>query len=469
MQFNFRGTHPEVSASSKKVIDAMVDAANGRPLPGRWGLVQSLCNVWTAAPPDPRSGPVRKALWTVKASLASVGVWSAYQESLKTVQKAKVDAFEAFREDNGLGSLRGFSSMTDLLHAASCATVPYEDLTLKDEKFYVIRKFCPPGGIPYYFKVFLSQSANEDYPSEGPLFPGGAEAEPAFRKVIRDVLWAQFRSHALRLTVQETYLVMGGFSQQSLDLSDAGAPDPYISDTSSEEWTNARVYATRCRAFMDRGLVRGVLFYGPPGTGKTSLAMNVLGDAGRVLKITSSAISRSDFTSIAGLIDVLDPRVILFDDIDRFGHSDLSAMLEYMEGLKKSPPKEGRIIVGTVNAIETLDPALLRAGRFDEVLQVPEPGAHQRVALCTHYVQFFGSKAEGLDPASLADRMDGFSPADIRSVIESVSCVGAEHLEAEIRRTRMQRTLFSGDKVLRYLSRGSKTSDDEADAVLSKD
>lgn len=450
MQFNFRSSGGTPESAKSDMIDAMVNAANGRPLPGRWGLVQALCNVWTA--PDMGTNPVRKALWTTKATLASVGVWRAYKESTKTVSQAKPDPFNEFCTEANLERPSPLHHLAELILSASKASLPYEDLTLKDERGYVIRKFIPGKGAPnFYFKLYISENGQGDYPSDGPLYAKGREAEA--RRVIRDVLWTQFKSHNIRLTVSDAPPnFMGGWSHSaSLDLADAGSPDPYISDESSDEWTNATVYAKRCRAFMSRGLVRGVLFYGPPGTGKTSLAMNVLGDAGRVLKITSSAINRSDFTNIAGLIDVLDPRVILFDDIDRFSSNDLSSMLEYMEGLKKSPPPEGRVIVGTVNAIETLDPALLRAGRFDEVLSVPEPGAAQRLALARHYVKFFGNFAAALDPATLADQMDGFSPADIRSVIESVSCVGVEHLTAEVERTKMQRTLFSGDKVLQYL------------------
>lgn len=445
MQFAFHHGTPNKDAAN--AINTMVAAANGTPLPGRWGLIQTLCNVWTANTPVPHAGQAHKALWVAKSALASVGVYQAYRENAGTVTRAKPDPFREFCKENNLDTPSPYLAMSQLILEASSG-VPYVDANLRDDKDTVVRRYTPPGGTPFYFKLFIAAEGQRAVPLDGPLFVKGAEADGL--RTIRDILWTQYRSRTLRLTVAAMPTYMGGYSDD-LDLSDAGAPDPYISDAASADWTSAHNYATRCRTFMARGFVRGVLFHGPPGTGKTSLAMSVLGDAGRILKITDSAISRSDFSHIAGLIHILDPRVILFDDIDRFSSHDLARMLEYMEDLKKNPPPEGRIIIGTVNAIDTIDPALLRAGRFDEVIHVSEPGQAKRLAIISHYITFYGEHAEGLDPTTLTAMMDGFSPADIRSVIESVSCVGAEHLEAEVDRARLQRALFAGDKVLDYL------------------
>lgn len=453
MQFNLGSNERPISASNKSIVSAMADAANGKTLPGRLGLIQSLCNVW-ASPIDSQAHRLQKVVWVARSAFASLGVWRAYQESTQTVAVTPTDPWYSFIKEHDLSGETHFD-LVDLLYTAS-KSVPYEDLSLKDTKDYIVRKFTPARGPAYYFKVFSLSDETKSYASAGPLFT--KHEVTAGGLFLQNLLWAQFASHNIRLSVNETSSM--GYAAHTFELADAGHSDPYISDTTSEEWTNARVYANRCRAFMARGLVRGVLFYGPPGTGKTSLAMNVLGDAGRVLKITASAVARSDFGSITRLIETLNPRVILFDDIDRFTSGDLSRMLEYMEQLKRNPPPEGRIIVGTVNAIEMLDPALLRAGRFDEVLAVPEPGPAQRLALTRHYITFFGNFASGLDPQALADKMDGFSPADIRSILESVSCVGAEHLEAEIARTTMQRKLFTGTKVHDYLRNVKHTEDD---------
>ena len=466
MKFNFGsqdGATP--SAYVKSTTEAMIAAANGKPLPGRLGLVQSLCNVWTAGTPDQKAGRIQKVLWATKSSLSTVGVWQAYKESLKSAAQAPRDAFFVFCEEQGIQKSSPLRTIAELvLHASQ--DIPYEDLTLKDDKCHIIRKFTPKDApdCAYYFKIYRSSESATTWPSEGPLFRLGFENKAI--NIVRGLIWNQFKSHNIRLTVAEAAPSMfEGPSGSPMELSDAGGTDPYVSDENAEEWTNADVYAKRCHAFMSRGLIRGVLFYGPPGTGKTSLAMNVLGNAGRTLKITSTAIARADFSNIARLIDVLDPRVILFDDIDRFGHGDLHAMLEYMEGLKKSPPPEGRIIVGTVNAIDTLDPALLRAGRFDEVLAVPEPGPGKRLAIVQHYLRFFSHAVSGLNAQELSDKMDGFSPADIRGVLESISCVGADYLDAEIARTRMQRGLFSGDRVSKYLSDRNNPSVDDGKVI----
>ena len=107
------------------------------------------------------------------------------------------------------------------------------------------------------------------------------------------------------------------------------------------------------------------------------------------------------------------------------------------------------VIVGTVNAIDHIDPALLRPGRFDEVHLVKEPDDAHRKSIIKHYLEKFG--VEHIDVKNTVNKTRGFSPADIREVIQSISIVDVSYIDEEIERVKLQRGLYEGDSVNEYL------------------
>ena len=142
---------------------------------------------------------------------------------------------------------------------------------------------------------------------------------------------------------------------------------------------------------------KGVLLYGPPGTGKTLLARALAGEAG----VPFFALSGSDFVEKyvgvgAGRVRELFRKarkagkcVIFIDEIDALGKrrdeaaSDerdqtLNALLSEMSGFYSG---EGIIVVAATNRAETLDPALLRPGRFDRQIEVGLPGRAERLSI----------------------------------------------------------------------------------------
>ena len=126
------------------------------------------------------------------------------------------------------------------------------------------------------------------------------------------------------------------------------------------------------------------------------------------------------------------------------------------DGRAVSPRQDGRqgriVVVGTVNAIGQLDPALLRPGRFDEVHEIPEPDADYRRLVVKHYTKKF---AASVNIDSVTERTDGFSPADVRELLLSVGTVGPQVLDVELERVRRQRGLFANDACANYLSNRS--------------
>lgn len=142
---------------------------------------------------------------------------------------------------------------------------------------------------------------------------------------------------------------------------------------------------------------RGILLYGPPGTGKTLLARALAGEAG----VPFYSLSGSDFVQMyvgVGASRIRDlfskarksgKCVIFIDEIDAMGknrsHSSsdereqtLNALLNEMSGFHDS---DGILVLAATNRIDTLDPALIRPGRFDRHIEVGLPGRDERLAI----------------------------------------------------------------------------------------
>ena len=197
---------------------------------------------------------------------------------------------------------------------------------------------------------------------------------------------------------------------------------------------------------------KGVLLYGPPGTGKTLLARALAGEAG----VPFFALSGSDFVEKyvgvgAGRVRELFRKarkagkcVIFIDEIDALGKrrdeaaSDerdqtLNALLSEMSGFYSG---EGIIVVAATNRAETLDPALLRPGRFDRQIEVGLPGRAERLSILKLH-----SAGKPLDESvcleALAARTVGFSGAGLENLMNEAALLAAsresEHIgEADV-------------------------------------
>ena len=121
-------------------------------------------------------------------------------------------------------------------------------------------------------------------------------------------------------------------------------------------------YLKRC---MDAGVARTVLFYGPPGTGKSTIARALADRLDlRTLRIRVEDIGNFDNTVIFEAIDIFKPDAIILDDLDRAMQQ--THLLETMDRFHKHI----KLVFATVNHQEQLDDALLRPGRFDEIVRI---------------------------------------------------------------------------------------------------
>ncbi|MBD8893732.1 ATP-dependent zinc metalloprotease FtsH [Roseibium litorale] len=188
---------------------------------------------------------------------------------------------------------------------------------------------------------------------------------------------------------------------------------------------------------------RGVLLVGPPGTGKTLTARAVAGEA----NVPFFTISGSDFVEMfvgVGASRVRDmfeqakknaPCIIFIDEIDAVGRhrgaglgggndereQTLNQLLVEMDGFE---PNEGIIIIAATNRPDVLDPALLRPGRFDRQIVVPNPDITGREKILKVHMRKV-PLAPDVDVKTLARGTPGFSGADLMNLVNEAALLAA--------------------------------------------
>ncbi|MCI4333024.1 MAG: AAA family ATPase, partial [Thermoplasmata archaeon] len=182
---------------------------------------------------------------------------------------------------------------------------------------------------------------------------------------------------------------------------------------------------------------RGILLFGPPGCGKTHIMRAAANELNVPMQIVNGPelVSALAGQSEAAVRDVLyrarenAPSIVFFDEIDALASKDsmktpevsraVSQFLTEMDGLR---PKDKVIIIATTNRPQTLDPALLRPGRFDKIFYVPPPDLAARQDIFRIHLK--GVPSEGaVDFGKLAGMTDGFSGADIASVVDDAKLI----------------------------------------------
>jgi SpoVK/Ycf46/Vps4 family AAA+-type ATPase len=194
---------------------------------------------------------------------------------------------------------------------------------------------------------------------------------------------------------------------------------------------------------------RGILLFGPPGCGKTHVMRAAANELNVPMQIVSGPelVSALAGQSEAAVRDVLyrarenAPSIVFFDEIDALAGREsmrtpevsraVSQFLTEMDGLR---PKDKVMIIATTNRPQTLDPALLRPGRFDKILYVPPPDETARADIFRIHLK--GVPTDGaIDTLALARLTERWSGADIANAVDEAKLIAIRtQLGAEARR-----------------------------------
>jgi len=221
---------------------------------------------------------------------------------------------------------------------------------------------------------------------------------------------------------------------------------------------------------------KGVLLVGPPGTGKTLLARAIAGEA----NVPFFTISGSDFVEMfvgVGASRVRDmfeqakknsPCIVFIDEIDAVGRhrgaglgggndereQTLNQLLVEMDGFEAN---ESVILIAATNRPDVLDPALLRPGRFDRHVVVPNPDLAGREKILRVHLRKV-PLAPDVDPRTIARGTPGFSGADLANLVNEGALLAARRGKRVVTMTELE---DAKDKVMMGAERRSMAMSDE--------
>jgi len=229
---------------------------------------------------------------------------------------------------------------------------------------------------------------------------------------------------------------------------------------------------------------KGVLLVGPPGTGKTLLAKAVAGEAA----VPFFSISGSEFVELfvgAGAARVRDlfeqakkqaPCIVFIDELDAIGKSrasgpfmggndereqTLNQLLTEMDGF--SATGSTVIVLAATNRPETLDPALLRPGRFDRQVLVDRPDLSGRLKILEIYAQKVKVGAD-VNLKEIATRTPGFAGADLANLVNEAALLAARNRRESVANEDFKEAI---ERVIAGLEKKSRVLSDKEKRIVA--
>jgi len=200
--------------------------------------------------------------------------------------------------------------------------------------------------------------------------------------------------------------------------------DVYISTINEKELIN------KLQLFRERGFSRSLLFYGPPGVGKTTLVGRMAEKMGGKLVILHPDTIDNIEMPLLSLLNLLNPDIILFDDIDRINEfNDVLAYLEELNRFKKA----NRLIIGTVNNLHRMPEPMKRPGRFDQIMKFEAPNSEQIREIILAYSDKFDVKFSDSGLDSVVLECENLTPAFIQEIVKRRLVYSEEELFDQIK------------------------------------
>ncbi len=230
---------------------------------------------------------------------------------------------------------------------------------------------------------------------------------------------------------------------------EVGKTNERLEDVANYDTVKAELKDAILGPIEERGISRaynvepskGIVFFGPPGTGKTMIMRALANEihAGFYYVKASNLISsypgetEKKIAQIFSIARKHAPCILFFDEIDSIGMSRenviddihrqaLTQLLIELDGFQKVT---NIVVVGATNIPESLDPALLRPGRFDKLIYMPLPEASGRKLIFKMYLSKLPISSD-VDINELARKTERFSGADIKNICESVAQMVAQ-------------------------------------------
>ncbi|AWR99459.1 proteasome-activating nucleotidase [Metallosphaera hakonensis] len=188
--------------------------------------------------------------------------------------------------------------------------------------------------------------------------------------------------------------------------------------------------------FKELGIIppKGILLYGPPGTGKTMLAKAVASESNAsFIHVVASEFAQKFVGEGARVVrDVFElarkkaPSIVFIDEIDAIGAKRIDlgtsgerevqrTLMQLLAEIDGFQPLDNVKIIAATNRIDILDPALLRPGRFDRLIEIPLPNIEGRKQILKIYLQKMKIDAS-VNIDELALITEGFSGADVKNL-----------------------------------------------------
>lgn len=274
--------------------------------------------------------------------------WNGLKSSF-SISKVLIEQFEVWGDDFFSGDewsapySRDFNST--IIKVVS--RYPYENIRTNDDAT-IIRMIDADG-------IKMGYTMNTRLNVPGTIYVDTAKLKEA-QALIKKILWESLKDSNLVMRQNKRVGTSEDDSRVVFESDDAFHP------LASERATTYAAYLKRC---IDADVPRSVMLYGPPGTGKSTMARTIVENLGmRSFRIRVEDVANLESSTLFEAITIFEPDSIILDDFDR-AHAQ-AQLLETLEFFQRHV----KLVIATVNNRNSLDEAILRPGRFDEMLFV---------------------------------------------------------------------------------------------------